>query len=551
MRWLVFLLLLLPLQSVAQVKSYERLGAFERRDVDRVLKQLKLQVVDPKLKRIAVIHIVNLEVFSEDDGFLEWFNLFHRTTRDDIIRRELLIAPGQTWDQELVDETLRKIRNPFLSNVVVILPVASSLADRVDVLVVTRDVWSLRFNTNFQVHDGVLRLLNTSISENNLMGWRKTASIQFNMDQSIYWAGPFYSDPNVLGSRLKLQTQVSTIHNRHTNAFEGTSSNVSLSKPLWSLSSIWAGSVQFNHIDYIARRFVGNTAVLEYDYQYYGGQVGGSATLGKGVKHQISTSYRFSDKETQLRSAANANVGLPPPSKRDSSVVLGYSVYTPKYVEVRDVDSFDFREDHRVGPTASVSVSQGIPALGSDERYNGISLSASWLFALPKESIIRVSSSWYGRFLKTEFVDHSAAAGFYAVTPRLGRFARFVGRASVQRRFRNGSLSLPYQLGAENGMRGYAIGQFQGETVLLTQLEMRTMPLHLGFVRLGSVLFWDMGHASDDWRGLTPHHDVGVGLRMLIPQANPYVLRADWAFATQGRAPGWPGRFSFGFQQVF
>ena len=198
MRWLVYLLLLLPVHSIAQVESYERLGAFERRDVDRVLKKMKLTVTEPQNKRIGTIHIVSLEVFSEDDGFLEWFNLFHRTTRDDIIRRELLIEPGQRWDQALVDETLRKIRNPFLSNVVVILPIAASDATLVDVLVVTRDVWSLRLNTNFQVHDGTLHMLNTSISENNLLGWRKTAQLQFNMDQAVYWAGPYYSDPNLL-----------------------------------------------------------------------------------------------------------------------------------------------------------------------------------------------------------------------------------------------------------------------------------------------------------------------------------------------------------------
>ena len=550
MRWLVYLLLLLPVHSIAQVESYERLGTFERRDVDRVLEKMKLTVTEPKDKRIGTIHIVSLEVFSEDDGFLEWFNLFHRTTRDEIIRRELLIEPGQRWDQALVDETLRKIRNPFLSNVVVILPIQSPDATIVDVLVVTRDVWSLRLNTNFQVHDGVLRLLNTSISENNFLGWRKTASLQFNMDQGVYWAGPYYSDPNLFGSRLQLQTQVSTIHNRKTNAFEGTSSNVVLSKPLWSLASIWAWSIRFQHGDYIERRFLGNSVGLEYDYQRYAAQVGGSATLGERVKHSVGLSYRFSDKVTQFRSASS-DTYKPPPSYRDSAFVLGYSLYTPKYVEVRDIDSFDFREDYRVGPTVSVSLSQGLPTLGADEQYNGVDVSASWLFSLPHESILKVASWWYGRFLEADFVDHSAGASFYLATPRLGRFARFVARVNAWRRFRNGSESLPYSLGGENGLRGYAIGEFQGETVLLTQVEMRTMPLHMGFLRAGAVLFWDMGHASTDWEGIEPHHDVGVGLRLLIPQANPYVLRADWAFATNGRAVGWPGRLSFGFQQVF
>jgi outer membrane protein assembly factor BamA len=552
MRWIAIGVGLVLGVAAAHGGTYDRLGAYEREAVDEVLAKHVLAIdPSPGDKRIGSIQIVNLEVFSEKDGFLEWFNIFHRTTRDEIIRRELLFRTGAMWNQELIDETLRNIRDPFLSNVVVILPVKSTTAGVVDVLVVTRDVWSLRLNSNFQIHDGVLRLLNLSIAENNLFGWRKTASMRFNMDQGIFWIGPHYSDPNIAGTRLKLYSDFSTIFNRETQAYEGTSSNVHLTYPLWSLASVWAGSAKFSHTDYISRRYVGSDAVLEYENRGFNVVTRGLASIGRSVKHQFSLTHRLIDFESALVHSADPTVWNAPNSRRESELIVGYRLYTPQWMETRDVDTFDFREDYRVGPDVSVSIARAFEFLGSNEEYTGLSAAASWMFALPKEAFIRLKGSWYGRLQDGALFDHSLGGSFYGVSPRLGRYARLITRFKVGVRLENGSGNLGYQLGGENGMRGYSIGAFEGESYLLGQLEMRTMPLHMGFVRLGGVVFWDMGHAAAKFSELDPHHDVGVGFRLLIPQANPYVLRADWAFGLQGNEAGWPGRFSFGFQQVF
>ena len=52
---------------------------------------------------------------------------------------------------------------------------------QVDLLVVTRDIWSLRFNTNFEYQGNALTLLETSLSENNLFGWRKYLSMRLQL----------------------------------------------------------------------------------------------------------------------------------------------------------------------------------------------------------------------------------------------------------------------------------------------------------------------------------------------------------------------------------
>ena len=115
-------------------------------------------------------------------------------------------------------------------------------------------------------------------------------------------------------------------------------------------------------------------------------------------------------------------------------------------------------------------------------------------------------------------------------------------------------------LGGSTGLRGYAIGAFQGVVQVVAHAELRSAALPIFSQRLGALLFYDVGHAAPSYANLVPYHDFGIGLRWLIPQLNSSVIRFDWAFATQNvfdaqGAPitlaGWPGRVSAGFEQVF
>src|SRR3954467_7967234 len=126
----------------------------------------------PGGKTIGRIIVVNQDVFSKRDWYFQLLNIFHRTTRGYIIERELLLKPGQPWDQALVEESTRNLQAPVslvvagrtlggpeVSSVVVMLPVVSPVPGQVDLLVVTRDLWSLRFNSNFEYQGNALTLI--------------------------------------------------------------------------------------------------------------------------------------------------------------------------------------------------------------------------------------------------------------------------------------------------------------------------------------------------------------------------------------------------------
>ena len=104
---------------------------------------------------------------------------------------------------------------------------------------VTRDVWSLRFNTNFEFQENALTLLETSLSENNLFGWRKYLSVGFNMDQ-----GSVLLRPDLLRSQHPRHApdavRAALFYNsRETGDYEGNSQIASLRYPLYSLASRW------------------------------------------------------------------------------------------------------------------------------------------------------------------------------------------------------------------------------------------------------------------------------------------------------------------------
>ena len=66
----------------------------------------------PQGKTVGKVFVVNQNVFSKRDWYFQLFNIFHWTTRSHIMERELLLKPGQPYDQLLVEESTRNLQNP-------------------------------------------------------------------------------------------------------------------------------------------------------------------------------------------------------------------------------------------------------------------------------------------------------------------------------------------------------------------------------------------------------------------------------------------------------
>ena len=568
---------LLPNMVQAQANGktdYERLGDFERTTLDPILKELG-RVVEPKPggKSVHSVLVHNLDVFSsESDQWLAWANNLHRVTAKDIIAREVLLKPGDTWSQALVDESVRRIRDPFLSNVVIIVPLVRSESGLIDLLVVTRDVWSLRINTDFEAQGSNLLSLDVSLAENNFLGWRKKLAYGFAMNQGQISTGPRYTDPNVAGTRLTISAQAAALFSRADGGFEGTSSDIAVAYPLWRLASRWGGSIRWRHYQGPVRAFQGNNLLTydvpqtteveqvpwEYDYALYQGTVQAFHQSGSFLKQQV----RFGvDVYTTTASAPEGLDYEPavvdafeqrvlPRRETSSSLFLEWRLFTPEWSTYRNLATFDLREDYRVGPEFLWRINQALRILGSDRDYTTFRLLLSYALNPGLSSYLKLQLEWLGRLQDKSLLDQRLRARLYVVSPILWDAFRLVARGALSGQV-NESANRFLAAGGDTALRGYDVSVFRGQVLALANLELRTVPVALWFLRVGGVLFWDAGHAATKLTDLDMHHSVGFGVRLLIPQVNPYVIRVDWAFPVGSRFSSWPGRVSFGFQQAF
>src|SRR4051812_20271212 len=138
-----------PAPAQKQKKSgYSR---YEQESLDAALAKLN-GVIDPNPegKILEAYEIVTLKVFEPRDFipriFLGFVNFWHVTTRKEVIEREVLLPPGARYEKELVDETARNLRALPQLSLVLCVPIQGSAPGKVKLLVITKDVWSLRLN---------------------------------------------------------------------------------------------------------------------------------------------------------------------------------------------------------------------------------------------------------------------------------------------------------------------------------------------------------------------------------------------------------------------
>jgi hypothetical protein len=593
---LTMLLVLLLAPAHARADGYTDLGELERAAVDSALAQRGLVIEpSPEGKRVGVVHVFTQEVFQPSDGrLLTWFNHFHYTTRDDHLRRESLLGPGDAYDQSKVDETVRILRNrtlysdrdPPLSGIVAVVPVKAAQPNTVDLLIVTRDVWSLRLNSDWNFQPGYLINFNASLSENNLLGRRKHAALTYTLNPDDMWLGPNYLDPNLLGTRVRLTVARYEIWARKIGELaagphEGSSSWVRVEYPLYALSQHWGAFIDGSYTTQVSRLVYGK------ELTYYNPTTGNCDLAGSpgtdpgaGCAYRLRTGGLSSGVTRSVerpwfihRFTIGNEVGLNRPSflpdfpqalrdsfaqdnfrtaERTSSLYLQYVAFTPRYRTYRNLDSFDLSEDQRLGPWLTLKLGWASRLLGSEADFFTVSVDAHLNIDV-LNGLQNVGLSWDTRHYGEGWRDQKLTAWFTAYSPVIARAFRVLISSTATTQMNNIHRPRIY-VGALEGVRGYPLSAFVGYDAYTAHLEVRSMALPVASMRLGGLAFADAGHAAYAWDQLQFYGDVGAGLRLLIPQLNAEVIRCDWAFPLRGYRevrPGWPGRLSIGFRQAF
>ncbi|PTL83991.1 BamA/TamA family outer membrane protein [Vitiosangium sp. GDMCC 1.1324] len=522
---------------------------------------------DPEGKRLESVLVASEDVVAPSDPYPMFLDIFHARTRDEVIRREVLLEPGQLYSAKLALETARNLRKLGIFAVVRVVPVRGSSPDAVSLLVVTKDLWSLRLNQDFQLVGSLVQSLRLQGTEQNFLGLNKKVALDFLLRRDSVSLGQTYIDKRLGGSRWSLEETASLVFGREHNQLEGTKGSVLLTRPFFSLDTPWSFQAQavwrvqpvriFRGADvwalpypeggtvpyiYDARELSGSTLYL----RSWGSRYKLDAGAGLGAYHRRYGAPASSGLDEAQR-AWFQDTHLP--RSEDATYVLGYvRLWDTRYEVMRDVGTYALSEDYQVGHYVTATARYAPALLAGAGNFAEVGLTARYRVRLGDALSSVAAAGSVRRLLGEEgaWTNRRWAAEVQQVSPKVlgGRFV-VRGLLDVDIDDLNERVLL---LGGGNGLRGTKAEAYTGKRMALLNVEYRTPPLILYTVHLGGVLFYDAGSAFD----VSPSfvHTVGVGVRLFFPQFNTYPFRLDFGYVLNGDRPPFGDRFSFSGGQV-
>jgi hypothetical protein len=534
---------------------------YEKETIARALAATHLALdAAPEGKIVERIDTVRLEVFEDRDPIPEQLlglparrlvNDLHATSRDFVVRRESLLKVGDPYVQVLADETARNMRArmPVQVSVVIVVPVRGSAPDRVGLLIITKDIWSLRLSFDVAVTPGGVENLLIVPQETNLFGLHHTAQTRFQYQPETYTFGLGYKVPRFGSSWIGASTGASLTLNRRSGEAEGSAASISVGQSLYSTRTDWAWGADASYAVGVARRYI-NAQLAAFDsprtpgvrdnipnsYQSRSGSasVGLTRSFGWGFKNNFSLTMNASSASYETpglerydpAAVADYRRLVVPLGETRVYPALSWATFSNDYLRTIDIATLALQEDYRLGHTVTASVYPVSRALGSSRDFLGLSASAGYSVAMG-DGLVSASASTFAE-QKSELTDASVSAGLSVVTPRTG-LGRLVMNASFINRYRN-YLNAHTLTGGDDRLRGYPSNYFIGKDAVFYNLEFRSTSVEILKFALGGVAFFDAGDAAQAFDLLRAKQSVGVGARVLFPQANRFVFRADLAF---------------------
>lgn len=508
----------------------------------------------PEGKTIEAVLVASEEIFSPSDPWPRLLNLVHVRTKERIVQQEvaLLFKPGDRYVQAQVQETERNLRRLFIFGVARVVPVQGT-AGGVALLVVTKDRWSLRLNSQFTLIGGLLQFLRLQPTEQNFLGNNQQVALDVVLRLDTLSLGQSFVERRLFGSRLNLTETAGLVLNRQTGRPEGTYGAVYFGRPLISLDQQWSfgleGSWRFGprrefrganvwQLDYPDAATASRTVPYIYDRSVLGVEAAVTRRLGSAVKADVSLALgryarRYSAPAASALSEAEAAWFTANwlPRTEDATYALAYlTLFTPTFAVVRNIDSYQLSEDLQLGPRVNLGARWGLPAPLSTAGFVELGGSARWRF-LVADDLLTLSAAGTVR-LRSDGPPANLRYAFELanVSPPF-QGGRFVSRVTFEAR-RNDLDNARIVLGGSNGLRGTLPEVQQGRTAVLANFEYRTRPFELLTTYTGLVLFYDVGTAFEGQPA--PLHTVGVGLRILLPQFNADPIRIDFGFQLGG-----------------
>jgi outer membrane protein assembly factor BamA len=477
---------------------------------------------------VHVGDVFNPDDPEEDRRLFRLANKLHRTTRDSVILDQLLFRSGDLYSHRLLEESERILRQDRYLYDAEIRPVRYT-GNRVDVEVVTRDVWTLNVGANLGRSGGVSST-GFQLQDTNLLGTGKSVTLQrsSNVDRSTSLFR--YDDAAVLGSRVRLGAG-------YSDNSDGTLSQLQVGQPFYSLDTRWSAQLNALSADQVDTHYELGHIASGFRHQEERFEVMGG--LSNGLRN--GRADRWSAGFTYLRDRFSMTDRYVPTGSLPEERVLSYpwiawERVSDKFLEARDLDQLKRTEDLHLGTQLHARLGFASSALGSTEDAAIFDATARAGWKPAADQTLLLSSDLSGRWGRdgAENVVLDGATRYY--WRDWGEHLLFLTLDGAVAEHLDPELQL--LLGGDNGLRGYPLRYQDGDARLLFTVEQRFFtdfyPFHL--VHVGGAVFFDAGRT---WGGGSSQlgllRDVGLGLRLSSSRSGlGNVIHFDLAFPLDG-----------------
>ncbi|HRV81592.1 MAG TPA: hypothetical protein P5218_09160 [Planctomycetota bacterium] len=503
--------------------------------------------------RVRHIDIVTRNVFSREKVKGRWLyrfiNALHVPTHEPVVRRRIWFAEGDMVTYEELAELERNLRAIGLFAEVSVEAQPTGQPGEIDVAVLTRDLFSLQLGASgFSV--GGVSGFHGSLAESNLFGRgdKVGVSAKRNSNGELETLVS-YTDLYLFGSPYRMRVAAGTTE-------EGPQVQFEFGRPFYHLEDPNSWGVAAAYIENLYDYYDGGETTAEVPTDVASARA--FIAFAEGTRERRRTlGYELRLEHTNFGVARGpAAPGIDVPGNLDQATLasrIGYE-WNQSFLKLERLDALDAVEDVALGLRVDLLVGGLLRAEeNASTRLEPVvepNLRAAWMPA--EDTYLSLQTTGRVRWFEEQATGWNSTAALHLYQQSLP-YQTLALSLVYDQAYEGEDLPIQYNLGEDNGLRGYPAREFAGTRRLRLNLEDRIFTdVRYRSIRLGIVPFFDMGWIGEDGFG-SPKRGVGIGLRFGSTELfGDRVLRMDFAFPLdQIEGQDFRPSFSISIDQVF
>ncbi len=482
---------------------------------------------------IGEIYVRTQDIFDpsledEDKLLFNVANRLHMTTRPGVVERKLLFARGELYDPRRLHETARYLRSQSYLYDAQIKPVRYRNG-RVDILVTTRDVWTLSAGAGLE-RTGGANTVQVNLEDSNFLGTGRKLEVKYSDDPDRSSQRFRFADTALFGTRAELRLWYSDNSDGHRQIFD-------LAKPFYALDSRWAAATKLLSDERQQKLYNQGDVVERFRHERTMAEVSGGLSKGLMGRHARRWLVGYTYDRNRFSADQDSSDGFELDGRTLSYPWIGFETVEDGYIETRNMDRLGRTEDFNLGTEMRGRLGFSSSAWGGDKDQAIFSFDVRSGWEPAADQTLLVTGRAGGRW---------GASGYENVSlgGELRYFLRTFGQHRLQIALRvdaawNLDPERQLLLGGDNGLRGYPRRFQDGDRRFLLSLEQRfyTNWELFNLIHAGGAVFIDAGRAWYDGRGddLGVLKDVGLGLRLSSSRsAKGTMVHLDVAYPLDG-----------------